>query len=231
MAIADTLDRILGWLKWPAAMAALFLLPGSAMALGRLLAHIAWPPWPILPFVLGFIVYWVVWKLVLWWPIFPSFLSTLEHECTHAMFALATLHRVVGFRATFWKGGQITIQGRGNWLITIAPYFFPTACFLTGLVLMVMPADWRSSMTAVMGLALGYHLKSSRQELHGNQTDLEKVGRLFAWLFLPTANLIALGMVLAFSYGGVGEIGGFLSDIIAQTQVWVGGLVGLIRKR
>ena len=52
--------------------------------------------------------------------------STLEHELTHAIFAILSLNRVTGLNATGREGGVTHYQGYGNWVITLAPYFVPT---------------------------------------------------------------------------------------------------------
>ena len=74
---------------------------------------------------LSFIIRYVV----VWWCFFRrsrfTLILTLEHEITHALFAIVTFHRVTGLRATAFRGGQVRFVGEGNWLITVAPYFFP----------------------------------------------------------------------------------------------------------
>ena len=123
--MSGTIDRLIGWLKWPGAVVALLVLPGSVGALLALLKRVLGLPVPIFPFLGGIVVYILLWRFYRRRPIFGSFFSTFEHELTHAVFAWVTFHKVVGMRATWRRGGDVTIVGRGNWLITIAPYFFP----------------------------------------------------------------------------------------------------------
>ena len=40
--------------------------------------------------------------------------------------AILTFHKPKGMSIEQDKGGSFTYEGKGNWLITIAPYFFPT---------------------------------------------------------------------------------------------------------
>lgn len=224
--MSGSIDRLIGWLKWPSAVAALLALPGSAGALLALLKRVLGHPVPVFPFLGGMVIYFLLWRFYRRRPIFGSFFSTFEHELTHAVFAWLTFHKVVGMRATWRRGGEVTIEGRGNWLITIAPYFFPTLCLLLGLLLALLPAEHLVWVNALMGATLAYHVISTRRETHSGQPDLRKVGLAFAWMFLPAANIIALGGVLAFSHGGLDGLGVFLGDIVSKTQGLIAGVLG-----
>jgi len=222
--MSGTIDRVIGWLKWPCAVLALLALPGSAGAVLGLLGRVLGSPVPIFPFLGGVVLYVLLWRIYRRRPVFGSLFSTFEHELTHAVFAWMTWHKVVGLRATWRRGGNVTIVGKGNWLITVAPYFFPTLCVLLGLLLALVPAERLLWVNALLGATLAYHVISTRRETHPGQPDLRKVGLPFAWMFLPAANLIALGGVLAFSHGGLGWLGTFLADVLGRTR----GLIGLV---
>jgi hypothetical protein len=130
-----------------------------------------------------------------------SFVVTLEHELTHAIFAWLTFHRVVGFRAGLRSRGHIRCVGRGNWLIAIAPYFFPTSSLIAIVMLAWLPARYLVYSNAALGVTIAYHLSSTWTETHGWQSDLCEVGFLFSALFLPAANGAILGIVLAYAAG------------------------------
>ena len=49
--------------------------------------------------------------------------------------------------------------------------------------------------------------------------DLKKVGYVFSLLFLPTANLLALGVILSFAHSGLRATGEFLRTAVAR-MVW-----------
>jgi len=206
MQLSQHVDRVVNWLKWPAAVVTVLLLPNSVLASLELVQEIVSDPKPVLPLLAGLGLY-----VFLWWrffrrPIFGSFLSTLEHELTHALFALATFHKVTGLRATWWSGGHVSYQGTGNWLITIAPYFFPTICLFLLAASVLLPAALLSPVGALMGATIGYHVTSTYRETHSGQSDLMKVGWLFGLLFLPTANIISYGVLLSFCYGGTPQM-------------------------
>jgi hypothetical protein len=200
--IARWTDRIVNLLKWPTAIVALIVLPKAALALLQVVRSALASPKELLPLFAGLGGYLLLWRLLLRRRPFGAFFSTLEHELTHALFALATFHPVTGLWATFRRGGRMSFRGDGNWLITIAPYFFPTSALAVLLVSSFLDERWRSTATAVLGAALGYHLTSTYEETHAGQTDLKLAGWVFSVMFLPAANLISLGAILSFAAGG-----------------------------
>ena len=108
------------------------------------------------------------------------------------------------------RGGHVSYQGTGNWLITIAPYFFPTICLFLLTASVFVPAAFRSPVSALMGAAIGYHITSTYRETHSGQSDLQKAGWPFWLLFLPTANIISYSVLLSFCYGGTRHVVSFL---------------------
>lgn len=219
--LAAGIDRAVNACKWPAAIAAALVLPPSVQALWLLVKRVAGDPAPIAAFAIGLALYLMLWQLLLRERIFGSFFSVLEHELTHALFALATLHPVIGFRATFYAGGHVQWRGRGNWLIYLSPYFFPTACLAIIAVAALVPDAWRWWADALLGAATAYHLTSTMQETHGGQSDLQHVGFAFALLFLPAANVLALGLVLAFCHDGLAGLQHFAVDVADGFSVYL----------
>ncbi|MFC1707828.1 M50 family metallopeptidase [Planctomycetota bacterium] len=217
----DRIDGVLAVVKWPVVLIVVLLLPASAWALWDLLVLAVRNLERLFPFVAGFLGYSACWYVLLRRPIFGAFLSTFEHELTHAIFAWLTLHRVTGFRATWRSGGRIRYMGRGNWLITISPYFFPTAAVAVMLAMIWVPQEHLLWVAAALGVSLAYHVTSTYQETHGEQTDLQSVGHLFSLMFLPTANVLAVGFILAFALGGASGLTHFLEVLATHTQdVW-----------
>jgi hypothetical protein len=197
------IDRALAVLKWPVAALVLLSTPALVLALRDLVRRTVQAPRPLYPFLTGVAAYLVGWVLVFRRRAFGSFFTTLEHELTHAIFAWATLHRVVAFRATWRSGGHIQFIGRGSWLISIAPYFFPTLSVITLLVLSFLPSAYLFWGSAALGATVAYHATSTWLEIHRHQRDLQEVGFPFAWCFLPGANALVMGMLLSFASGGM----------------------------
>ncbi len=203
--VTTLLAFLLRILKWPVAIAAAALTPGGVMALWELLQE-AWAIsfWRS-PFAIGFGVTLVAWGLLSRRRT-VSFWCTMEHEFTHALFAWATLVRVVEFRATDGSrpghsAGHVVLGG-SNFLISTAPYFFPTAAALLTLAIWALAIEPTDFARALLGAATAFSAVSTWQETHREQQDLVQEGFAFAWLFLPGANLLCYGTLLADQLGG-----------------------------
>ncbi len=210
----ERVDWIIDCVKWPVACAAIIAFPCSAWALVALLGRALTSPLALLPFLLGLILFWGLWRKWLGRSALGRWLIAFEHELTHAIFAVLTGHSIIGFRASLRKGSEVRFAGKGNWLITSAPYFFPTAALVLSLVAYIMPFSGLPWSGMLLGVALGYHVVSTYRETHGKQTDLQKLGKLFCWMFLPSSNLIVLGFVIALAHGGSSGVNLWYGDLI-----------------
>lgn len=204
--LAARLDQAVELLKWPSAVAATLITPLIFWALILLSLRIATnPTFSMLPFLGGAVGFWMLWNRWLGNSRLGSFLVTLEHELTHALFAMLTFHPIVGFRASLKTGGHVRFAGKGNWLIVAAPYFFPSAAiglFALAYLLPFASLPWQSLL---LGVALTYHLVSTWRETHRDQHDLSLLGGVFCWMFLPAANLTVIGLLV--SFGHLGTVG------------------------
>ncbi len=202
MNCTQRIDNCIQLIKWPSAWLAALLTPLLLWGLLKLVARVFFDPVPIVPFILGTIAFAIVWRRWLGKSSLGKFLITLEHESTHAIFAMLTWHRIVGFRTSVKRGGEVRFLGRGNWLITVAPYFFPTAALLLFLAAFFLPFPGLPWPSFLLGVALGYHFASTYRETHRDQTDIQILGLTFCWLFLPAANIAVIGLLISFAHGG-----------------------------
>jgi len=212
---AARIDQVVEAVKWPVAFIALLTLPLFAWGLLRLMLHVLSRPLGVMPLVAGTLGFIFLWRRWLDHSRIGRWMITLEHELTHAIFAWATGHRIVAFRASVGRGGEVRFLGRGNWLITIAPYFFPTAALTLLLIAYLMPISFLPWHGFFLGIALGFHLASTYRETHRDQSDLQLVGGRFCWMFLPTANLAVLGLLVAWVHGGSADVGVWLNHVRA----------------
>jgi len=226
--VARILDRLLGVLKWPIAIAALILAPGLVYALYFVVLGIAAAPGTCVPFLLGAAAYALAWLVLGGRRL--GFWVTLEHELTHALFAWATFHPVVGFRASLRGGGHIRYLGRGNWLIAIAPYFCPTLSLFAIAALTWAPGHHLVLGGAVLGVTVAYHVLSTWSETHRHQTDLREVGWLFCLPFLVAANAFVLGLLLAYACGAR-SLTAHLDHVRGPSSAFFHWLVHLARSR
>jgi hypothetical protein len=222
--LARAIDRLLAWLKWPVAIASLVVLPGLVYALFIVIRGVVAHPGNCVPFLVGAGAYAAFFVALARRRV--GFFTIVEHELTHALFAWGTFHRVVGFSA-MRGGGHIRYVGRGNWLIAIAPYFFPTLTLLVIVVLSWLPPRHLAAGAVVLGIAFAHHVLSTWSETHRHQTDLREVGWLWSWLFLPAINAFVLGLVLAYA-AGTRSLTAHLRYVKGPSLAFFHWLVGLV---
>ncbi len=141
----------------------------------------------------------------LFWLVFSKFLEvfcTFEHELTHLIVGLLFFKRPKSFKVTFTKGGHVELYGGKNFLVTLAPYFLPTVCYLILPFAWILPTDSLPIFFVMLGAAASFHLFSGWQEFHFGQSDLHDAGITFSVLFLPVANLIFFGAILTLVISG-----------------------------
>lgn len=226
-ALSKGIDGLLAWLKWPIALAGLIFLPGLVYSLFFVVRAIAASPSRCYPFLLGAAGYALFWFVFIRRRPTLGFLATLEHELTHAIFAWATFHRVVGLSASLRGGGHIRYVGRGNWLIAVAPYFFPTLSILVILALTWAPGRNLVLGGALLGVTVAYHAISTWSETHRHQTDLREAGLLFCLLFLISANALVYGLLLSYA-SGLRSITAHLDHVHGPTRTFFRWLLSLV---
>ncbi len=219
------LDRLINLLKWPVAVLAVLVTPILCWSALMLLARmIQTPSWSLIPFACGVALFIVVWqKSVGNWSI-GRWLVTMEHEVTHAIFAFLTGHKIVSIRATIGSGGEVQYAGNGNWLITAAPYFFPTAAILLSVIAFFLPFSGLPWGSFLLGVALGYHFVSTYRETHGEQSDLKQLGKTFSWMFLPAANIATVLFLIAYAHNASDGVRLWLADLRQPIGLIIGVL-------
>ncbi len=217
MSLSKPINFVLAIIKWPTAIVALLILPATVMAAWSDVVQFAPRAHEMLPFAGGWLVYLVAWKLLFGRRLAGSLFSTIEHELTHAVFAWLTLHWVTGFKATWNRGGEVRYIGGGNWLISIAPYWFPTLCAPVMILMVLGTVEDTRLMSGLLGLTLAYHMTSTWRETHAEQPDLHETGFVFAWMFLPTANIAAYCLVTIFALDGLDGMTHFLTSVHEQS--------------
>jgi hypothetical protein len=154
-----------------------------------------------------------------------EFISTLEHELTHAIVGLPFLIIPRGIRVTATQGGHIKqiwlgpvwlmpIYGLGNLLSTLAPYFLPTISYLLIASSFFITQSKTPWFFIVLGFITAFHIVTTWAETRYRQPDIQQAGIIFSSIFLPVANLIALGGLLAF----------ITTDSRGFWQFWTDGL-------
>ena len=201
---------------------ALFIIPGSVLALWDALIVIAGNPDIWIPLIcglaLGIPFYFILIRKI-------HVISTFEHELTHALVALFFLRRIHKFIVTSKRGGQVQYSGNfggefGNLLIGLAPYYLPTLTLIAVLVRPFPPSGWFPWYDGFIGATLAFHIFSTIDETRLSWTkhsftgagdhqktksDIGKVGYIFAFLVISGFGIFLLG--LSFQLIGTGYSG------------------------
>lgn len=199
---AKRVDAAIEFLKWPVAILATLSLPFLFCGLLGVLVGAKDSIVNTASVLIGAVGFALVWWRFLRKSKWMDWFLRLEHEATHALFALLTGHPVIGFRNSIRTGSSVEIKGTGNWLIAIAPYFFPTAAICLWAISLLLPIRIVPWTGLVLGFALGFHIVSTYRETHRDQSDLKQLSWRFVWMFLPAANLLVVGVMMAFALNG-----------------------------
>ena len=117
------------------------------------------------------------------------------HELTHALWTWLFLGRVKKFKVTA-KGGHVVIT-RNNFLITLAPYFFPLYAVAVVLVFLAGHFIWGLNPYLVwfhflLGVAYAFHLTLTWHILQSQQSDITSQGYLFSAVVIFLGNILVL---------------------------------------
>jgi hypothetical protein len=163
-----------------------------------------------------------VWALpagfLLWVAVFfllprPFRTYVLAHELTHALWALMMGGRV-GKLKVGKTGGHVVLT-KTNFIITLAPYFFPfytflviAAYYLAGIWLGV--ELYKAWWLGAVGLTWAFHITFTLNMLAERQPDIQEHGRIFSYavIYMMNALVIGLWMVLVGTpkFGSFGEL-------------------------
>ena len=131
----------------------------------------------------------------------PMWIYVVGHELTHALWVWLLGGTVKRFHATA-HGGHVVVS-KSNFLIALAPYFFPlyaaliVAVFATGHLIW----NWKHYLVwfhLLVGAAYAFHLTLTGHVLKTRQTDITDHGYLFSAvvIFLGNVSVLLLGVPL-----------------------------------
>ncbi len=129
----------------------------------------------------------------------PIVLYVFGHELTHALWVWLMGGRVSRFRVSR-DGGHI-VTDRNNFLIALAPYFFPLYSILAiaiyGLLsLFYNVQPYGRLLYAIIGVTWAFHFTFTCWMIPKKQTDLIDHGTFFSLVVIYLANLLLLSVML-----------------------------------
>ncbi len=166
----------------------------------------------------------VLWLIAFFGLSRPIVLYVFGHELTHAIWVWMMGGRVSKFSVTR-DGGHI-VTNRSNWLIALAPYFFPLYSILViavyGILSLFMDVHpYTRLLYGLIGATWAFHFTFTCWMIPKNQTDLTEHGTFFSlaviyliillllWVMLVVAarlvTFFALGLVFVSNAGDFSE--------------------------
>lgn len=222
---AVNLPRVPKWIKFIIAVLLLPVCAGAALALWRVLraggADTTWIP------LLGGAACWVVIFLLL--PK-PMWIYVFGHELTHALWTWLFGGEVKKMKVSA-KGGHVVIS-KTNFVIALAPYFFPLYVALVAGVFALGNYlwDWRGHLVwfhLCVGAAYAFHLTLTWHVLQTRQTDITSQGYLFSAvvIFIGNVSVLLFGIPLLTARNGVLDSLGWWCEGTGQVFHWLQRLV------
>jgi hypothetical protein len=146
----------------------------------------------------------------------PILTYVVGHELTHAFFTMLFGGKVKSFHASD-RGGRVTIT-KSNFIITLAPYFFPLYTFaalvmywLAAIADVRMAAGW---LVFASGTTYSFHLILTFFFLQTDQNDIKEHGAIFSYPLIYLFNILFAALLIwlllaenmsypKFLYGGI----------------------------
>jgi hypothetical protein len=125
----------------------------------------------------------------------PMLLYVFGHELTHALWAWAFGGRVKRFQFSR-KGGHVVVT-KSNFLIVLAPYFFPLYAILVVMLFGLghLLFGWQAQRVwfhLLLGAAYSFHLTLTWHILQTRQSDITSQGYLFSTVVIFLGNILVL---------------------------------------
>jgi hypothetical protein len=126
----------------------------------------------------------------------PMWIYVLGHESTHAVWTWIFGGKVKKFKAAS-SGGHV-VTTKSNFVITLAPYFFPFYAVLVVLAFLVGDLLWRWRLSylpwfhLLLGAAYAFHVTLTMEILKTRQTDITSQGYIFSAVVIFLGNALVL---------------------------------------
>jgi len=143
-------------------------------------------------FALGFIAYLMIHFLLYK----PVFMHVMAHEITHALWALPFGGRTKKLEVSK-EGGRVLIS-KSNFLISLAPYFFPLYALFFTLIFFIADQKYRAIVAFFVGASLSFHIALTLFSLRSNQSDFHADSNIvFSLTFIYFMNILVIAGILA----------------------------------
>lgn len=160
----------------------------------------------------------------------PMLVYVFGHELTHAIWTWLFGGRVKKFKSSS-DGGHV-VTTKSNFLIVLAPYFFPLYAVMLVLIFVafILVGAWRREYVPwfhlLLGAAYAFHLTLTWHILQTRQSDITSQGYIFSAvvIFLGNAFVLLIGAPLLMRHS---LLDGFVSwlhcnrDVLRRIVLWL----------
>lgn len=175
---------------------AVFGFYGFSVAAAQYLALYAHMPRYLMAFSSGLLLYTFAWFMF----IRPrqDFWKTVEHELTHALFAILFMQKVRSIHIERNGDSEIRVdQSQQNWFVGLVPYLFSPTLFTALLIKLSFPVEYQGLPNMFLGAALMFHVIGTIRQFNRLQPDIRSNGMLFSLAMVISVNMIWVGICLA----------------------------------
>lgn len=163
------------------------------------------------PFLLGMVLYGL--SSLFWQQ--PMRTYVFGHELSHAVWVWVFRGRVKGF-AVSQKGGEVQTT-KSNFLIALAPYFFPIYSVFVILLYVILRSFWEITpyfkfFVFLLGISWGFHVIMTVYALFKDQEEVRETGVSFSIVLILFLNVLILGGLLVFTSPSI-----FLEDFMLSS--------------
>lgn len=207
----------------------LFLLPvcwASTTAVGGLIKEVQPSsglgaiPLPAWAFLGGF----ALWLLIYYTLTRPVRTYVLGHELTHALWGALMGEKVLGMSISKDRG-SVTLSDT-NFLITLAPYFFPLYTVLVIIGYWILSAfyalePYQLIWLGLVGFTWSFHLTFTVSSLMQQQPDIAECGYVFSYVIIYLFNVLGVGLwVVAVTPATFEQFVGLLASHSLADFIW-----------
>jgi hypothetical protein len=214
--------RVLKWFKLFVAICLLPVCAGAAMALWKVLRASGTADTTWIPFLGGAACWCVIFFLL---PK-PMWIYVFGHELTHALWTWLFRGKVQRMKVTS-SGGHVVVS-KTNFLITLAPYFFPlyAAIVIAVFALGHLIWNWQTYFVyfdLLLGAAYAFHVTLTFHTLQTRQSDITSQGYLFSAvvIFLGNASILLFGIPLLTAKVGLLDAASSFFNCTGQVFHWL----------
>lgn len=152
-------------------------------------------PWPLSAW--GLLIGFTLWIILFFGLPKPMLSYVFAHELTHALWGWIMGARVSRMKVSS-RGGSVTLS-KTNFVIALAPYFFPlyTILVIIGYYALALYFDlhtYEPFWLGLVGLTWSFHLTFTIRTLLQHQPDIHQHGRVFSYSIIYLMNTLGVAL-------------------------------------